>query len=105
MKTRIMGEMSKKLEEAKDYKPVPQEWLSSKWKGFKSPEQMARIRSTGRQPSLSVSLIGLVPGVKIEILQKVGKQITTIDPSITPHRLIKKVYQQRNEMITKRPLP
>lgn len=30
-----------------DYKPNARDWLSSYWKGFMSPDQMARIRNTG----------------------------------------------------------
>ena len=30
-----------------DYKPSARDWLSSYWKGFMSPDQMARIRNTG----------------------------------------------------------
>lgn len=30
-----------------DYKPKASDWLSSYWKGFMSPDQMARIRNTG----------------------------------------------------------
>lgn len=30
-----------------EYKPSARDWLSSFWKGFFSPDQMARIRNTG----------------------------------------------------------
>ena len=30
-----------------DYKPNARDWLSSYWKGFNSPDQIARIRNTG----------------------------------------------------------
>ena len=30
-----------------EYKPSARDWLSSYWKGFMSPDQMARIRNTG----------------------------------------------------------
>lgn len=32
---------------SKDYVPKRRDWLSSHWAGFKSPEQISRIRNTG----------------------------------------------------------
>jgi 2-oxoglutarate dehydrogenase E1 component len=32
---------------SKDYVPKKRDWLSSHWFGFKSPEQLSRIRNTG----------------------------------------------------------
>ncbi|GJZ45059.1 2-oxoglutarate dehydrogenase, mitochondrial-like protein, partial [Tanacetum coccineum] len=43
---------------SKDYVPQRRDWLSAYWTGFKSPEQLSRIRNTG---------------VKPEILKNVGK--------------------------------
>lgn len=32
---------------SKSWEPSGDDWLSSKWSGFKSPRQLSRIRSTG----------------------------------------------------------
>ena len=32
---------------SKDYVPQRRDWLSSHWTGFKSPEQISRVRNTG----------------------------------------------------------
>lgn len=32
---------------SKDYIPQRRDWLSAYWAGFKSPEQLSRIRNTG----------------------------------------------------------
>lgn len=32
---------------SKDYVPQKRDWLSAFWLGFKSPEQLSRIRNTG----------------------------------------------------------
>lgn len=32
---------------SKDYVPKRRDWLSAYWTGFKSPEQLSRIRNTG----------------------------------------------------------
>lgn len=34
-------------QESKSWEPAGDEWLSSKWSGFKSPRQLSRVRSTG----------------------------------------------------------
>ncbi|KAG6578718.1 2-oxoglutarate dehydrogenase, mitochondrial-like [Cucurbita moschata] len=69
---------------SKDYLPKRRDWLSAYWAGFKSPEQLSRIRNTG---------------VKPEILKNVGKAITSLPDNFKPHRSVKKVYEQRAQMI------
>ncbi|KAE8676346.1 hypothetical protein F3Y22_tig00111618pilonHSYRG00007 [Hibiscus syriacus] len=69
---------------SKDYVPKRRDWLSAYWTGFKSPEQLSRVRNTG---------------VKPEILKNVGKAITTLPDNFKPHRSVKKVYDQRAQMI------
>ncbi|KAE8682068.1 hypothetical protein F3Y22_tig00111276pilonHSYRG00189 [Hibiscus syriacus] len=71
---------------SKDYLPKRRDWLSAYWTGFKSPEQLSRVRNTG---------------VKPEILKNVGKAITTLPDNFKPHRAVEKVYEQRAQMIEK----
>ncbi|KDD76103.1 transketolase [Helicosporidium sp. ATCC 50920] len=68
------------FENAKAYKPKTSDWLSSYWKGFRSPHQLSRIRNTG---------------VPANALRDVGQIITTLPPGVTPHRQIGKVYEAR----------
>ncbi|KAE8701551.1 2-oxoglutarate dehydrogenase, E1 component isoform 5 [Hibiscus syriacus] len=60
---------------SKDYLPKRRDWLSAYWTGFKSPEQLSRVRNTG---------------VKPEILKNVGKAITTLPDNFKPHKAVKK---------------
>ncbi|KAI4351093.1 hypothetical protein L6164_005479 [Bauhinia variegata] len=69
---------------SKDHVPNRKDWLSAYWTGFKSPEQFSRIRNTG---------------VKPDVLKKVGKAITTLPDDFTPHRVVKKFYETRSQMI------
>ncbi|KAF6164381.1 hypothetical protein GIB67_037538 [Kingdonia uniflora] len=71
---------------SKDDVPRKRDWLSAYWAGFKSPEQISRVRSTG---------------VKPEILKTVGKAITTIPDNFKPHKALKKIFDLRNQMIEK----
>lgn len=69
---------------SKEYVPNRRDWLAAYWAGFKSPEQLSRIRNTG---------------VKPEILKNVGKAITSIPETFKPHRAVKRNYDQRAQMI------
>ncbi|KAJ9551113.1 hypothetical protein OSB04_015158 [Centaurea solstitialis] len=69
---------------SKDYVPQRRDWLSAYWTGFKSPEQLSRIRNTGVQP---------------EILKTVGKAIATLPENFKPHRAVKKIFADRLKMI------
>ncbi|KAF7820480.1 2-oxoglutarate dehydrogenase, mitochondrial-like [Senna tora] len=69
---------------SKEYVPKRRDWLSAYWSGFKSPEQLSRIRNTG---------------VKPEILKNVGKAITVLPENFTPHRAVRKIYEQRAQMV------
>ncbi|KAK8942516.1 hypothetical protein KSP39_PZI008916 [Platanthera zijinensis] len=76
--------MEEEFSHSKDYIPIKRDWLSAYWAGFKSPEQISRIRNTG---------------VKPEILKRVGEAITTIPENFKPHKGIKRVFEQRAQMI------
>ncbi|KAE8671985.1 Nodulin MtN21 /EamA-like transporter family protein [Hibiscus syriacus] len=69
---------------SKDYVQKRRDWLSTNWKGFKSPEQLSRIRNTG---------------VNLEILKKVGRAISILPKDFKPHRAVKKVHEDRAKMI------
>ncbi|KAK1404011.1 hypothetical protein POM88_003616 [Heracleum sosnowskyi] len=66
------------------YVPKRRDWLSAYWTGFKSPEQVSRIRNTGVNP---------------EILKNIGKAITTLPENFKAHRAVKKIFADRAKMI------
>lgn len=81
---KVMSILNEEFVNSKTYVPKTRDWLAAFWAGFKSPEQLSRIRNTG---------------VKPEVLRSVGKAITTLPSDFTPHRTIKKVYDTRAQMI------
>jgi len=44
---KVMTILNQEFEASKDYVPQRRDWLSAYWQGFKSPEQLSRIRNTG----------------------------------------------------------
>mmetsp|Transcript_25969 Transcript_25969/g.61743 ORF Transcript_25969/g.61743 Transcript_25969/m.61743 type:complete len:1026 (+) Transcript_25969:173-3250(+) len=83
-KKECLSVLGREFENGKDYKPQKSDWLSERWSGFLSPAQRSRIRNTG---------------VPDELLQEVGKAITTLPESFHFHRQVKKVYDQRRAMM------
>ncbi|KAH9603415.1 hypothetical protein KSS87_022982 [Heliosperma pusillum] len=81
---KVMTILNEEFEASKDHITSKRDWLSAYWLGFKSPEQLSRIRNTG---------------VKPEILTNVGKAITTIPENFKPHKAVKRIYDQRAQMI------
>ena len=71
------------LQAAKTYKRKEDDWLSSKWKAFRSPRQMSRIRPTG---------------VDTEILRRIGIFAGTVPSDFKLHRQMAKIFQARREM-------
>lgn len=84
LESRVYSILQEEFDNSKDYVPSTRDWLSAFWSGFKSPEQLSRIRNTG---------------VKPEILKSVGEQITKIPEDFTPHRAITRVYGNRAQAI------
>jgi 2-oxoglutarate dehydrogenase E1 component len=78
----VMESYEKDFEASKTYVHSEDDWLSSKWSGFKGPGQMSRIRSTG---------------VDIEMLRKVGITAGTVPEDFKLHRQMKKIFQNRRE--------
>lgn len=84
----IYAEVQKGLEEgfaaSKDFVFRESDWLSSRWQGFKGPEQLARIKTTGVAPHL---------------LQTIGKVISTVPEGFTLHPVIKRMLQARQKSL------
>ncbi|KAK6143283.1 hypothetical protein DH2020_023631 [Rehmannia glutinosa] len=82
--SKVLSILNEEFLASKDYVPQRRDWLSAYWSGFKSPEQLSRIRNTG---------------VKPEILKNVGKAITTLPENFKPHRAVKRIFEDRAKMI------
>jgi 2-oxoglutarate dehydrogenase E1 component len=63
--------------------PRASEWLESRWEGFKSPAQLARISQTG---------------IPEETLKKIGQVLYTLPEGFTPHKTLKKNMGEKAAM-------
>ncbi|XP_078429347.1 uncharacterized protein LOC144701403 isoform X2 [Wolffia australiana] len=84
MQNKVNSILNEEFNSSKDYVPNRRDWLSAYWAGFKSPEQISRIRNTG---------------VKPEILKCVGEAITSFPPDFKAHKVVKRVFGERALMI------
>ncbi|KAL8239775.1 hypothetical protein R6Q59_016342 [Mikania micrantha] len=84
IQSKVISILNEEFLASKDYVPQKGDWLSAFWSGFKSPEQLSRIRNTG---------------VKPEILKNVGKAIASLPENFKPHRAVKKIFADRLKMI------
>ena len=50
---KVASILNEEFNNSKDYVPKKRDWLSAYWTGFKSPEQISRIRNTGYENSFS----------------------------------------------------
>ena len=84
MKEKINNIMEEEFTASKDYVPKQRDWLASHWQGFKSPDQLSRIADTG---------------LPMDHIKNLGQLITAIPAGFTPHRVVKRVYENRLAMI------
>merc|ERR1712161_6096 len=71
------------LKASKTLVPDESDWLASKWKGFKSPNQRSRIRDSG---------------VEIEQLRHIGMIAGTVPEDFKLHRQMAKIFKNRRVM-------
>eukprot|EP00128_Syssomonas_multiformis_P013834 Colp12_sorted_trinity150504_noHs@20928 len=71
-------------EKSKSHKPKMTDWLESKWEGFKSKRQLARIKNTG---------------VPLDTLKYVGNIISSCSPDITLHPGIARIMKARKQTV------
>lgn len=76
--------LNEEFEASKSYVPHKLDWLEAQWAGLKSPDQAGQIGDTG---------------VNKEILKDVGKAITKLPEHLKAHKVVKKIYEQRSQMI------
>ena len=77
--------LQSEFEEAKTWKTPDFDWLSSRWKGFLSPRQHARIQKTGYNKAK---------------LTEIGIKMSTIPPTLHAHKQLQRIFQARMESIT-----
>jgi 2-oxoglutarate dehydrogenase E1 component len=82
----VNGSYESDYEASKTYETKPDDWLSSNWKGFKSPKQMSRIRPTG---------------VDLATLSHIGMQAGSVPDEFKLHRQMKKIFAARKTMCDK----
>ncbi|CAA6661772.1 unnamed protein product [Spirodela intermedia] len=82
--SKVNSILNEEFNSSKDYIPKRRDWLSAYWTGFKSPEQISRVRNTG---------------VKPEILKRVGEAITTLPENFKAHKVLKRIFEERYQMI------
>jgi 2-oxoglutarate dehydrogenase E1 component len=74
------------FEASKTWVTPPNDWLSSKWKGFLSPNQLSRIRPTG---------------YNADKLREIGIKISTPPANFKVHKQLEKILAARLESIEK----
>jgi len=73
----------KDLEASKTYVKKESDWLSSRWEGFKSPQQLSRIYETG---------------CEMDHLRQIGIKAGTVPEGFKLHRQMGKIFKARREM-------
>jgi 2-oxoglutarate dehydrogenase E1 component len=79
----VLDSYEKDFEASKTYQSKAEDWLASRWTGFKGPTQLSRIRPTG---------------VDVEMLRKIGIQAGTVPKDFKLHKQMVKIFQARREM-------
>jgi 2-oxoglutarate dehydrogenase E1 component len=83
IKSMVLQSYENDLKASDNYVPKQDDWLSSKWTGFKSPKQLSRIRPTG---------------VDIERLRFIGITAGTVPENFKLHKQMDKIFSSRREM-------
>ncbi|CAM9154642.1 unnamed protein product [Chrysoparadoxa australica] len=80
----VMSSYEKDFNLSKTWKSSGDEWLSSRWSGFKSPRQQSRIRQTGTD---------------VKVLQSIGQKLVTLPDRFALHPLLVKIMGARKECL------
>lgn len=83
MSEKALGIMEKAFEMGKTYIIHTADWLESRWTGFKSPAQLARIKPTG---------------INIDILKKIGKVLVSIPEGFSVNPKLKRILKAKEQM-------
>jgi 2-oxoglutarate dehydrogenase E1 component len=74
----------KAFEESKTWQAAKDDWLSSKWDGFKSPGQRSRVRETG---------------IHADRLREIGAKIGSVPEGFVLHRQLEKILAARRKTV------
>lgn len=84
IKAMVQSTLESEFIASKDWVTPASDWLSSKWSGFFSPKQHARIRETG---------------VAVSKLKDIGKKMSELPKSLSVHKQLQKILQARHDTI------
>ena len=84
MKASVRATLEAEFAESDSYKPNKADWLDGRWSGLARPDTDDWRGNTG---------------VEIEKLKDIGRAITSLPPTFTPHKTISKLLEKRREMI------
>ncbi|KAJ2440470.1 2-oxoglutarate dehydrogenase E1 component, partial [Coemansia sp. RSA 2337] len=87
-KKRVWDLLDESYKKSKNYKPSSTEWLSSAWPGFKSLAELA-TEITPAYPT----------GASDEIVDHVGKFISSVPSDFSAHPLLTKIFKTRAESL------
>jgi 2-oxoglutarate dehydrogenase E1 component len=76
--------LDEEFETAESYRANRADWLDGKWSGIALAEEGARRGETG---------------VDVDVLKDIGRRLTTVPPSFTPHKTIARILDQRRRMV------
>ena len=82
--TEVHAAYDKAFEDSKTWQTPKDDWLSSKWEGFKSPGQRSRIRETG---------------IHIDRLREVGLKTSTVPDGFKLHRQLDRILATRRKTV------
>lgn len=80
----VKSTLESEFQASKEWETPEHDWLSSRWSGYLSPRQHARIRETG---------------VDYDRLKDVGTKIATLPADFKPHKQMAKIFQARLKTI------
>lgn len=80
--------LEESFDKSKEYQPTSREWLTTPWEDFKSPKELA----TEVLPHLPTA-------VDVDILKKIGKDISEAPKGFEVHRNLKRILNARNKSV------
>jgi 2-oxoglutarate dehydrogenase E1 component len=84
MRQSFWSHLESEYKSADGYRPNKADWLDGRWAQIQVAEEGDRRGNTG---------------VDIETLKEVGRRLTTLPSSFTPHKTIQRLLQRRREMV------
>ncbi len=86
IKAAYQAHLSEEFEASKEYRPNKADWLDGKWSGLGTKDVESYERGS--------------TSVEFDRLEEIGKGLTTIPESFTPHKTIKRLIGAKTEMFS-----